>query len=85
MQQQQYEEPRSIFQNLKLMVQGATDTVTHTAHATSTLAQTGDSLAKAGLIMAKSNERLVTIKVAGQEAMEMDRLKSQFPDLELEV
>jgi len=74
-------EVRSVWTNIKIMLQGMTDTVSYTTHATSTVAQIGDSLAQAGLIMAKSNEELVTLDTQGEHAAKMEDLMSKYPAL----
>jgi len=74
-------EVRSVWTNIKIMLQGMTDTVSYTTHATSTVAQIGDSLAQAGLIMSKSNEELVKLDTQGEHAAKMEDLLNKYPAL----
>ena len=76
-------EPRSIWHNIKVLVQSATDAATYSTHAVSTVAQIGDSLALAGLIMAKSNEELVTLDTKGEHAQKLADLKKKYPKISL--
>lgn len=75
---EQYEEPRGIFESIKLMFSSVADVAIHSAGALGTGAKAMNSLANAGLIMAESNEKLVTIKTKGKEAVEMSKLEEMY-------
>jgi len=75
-------EPRSIWHNLKVLVQSTTDAATYSTHAVSTVAQTADSLAQAGLILAQSNEELVKLDVMGEHQEKLTDLYAKYPALE---
>ncbi len=73
-------QPQSIFQNMKMIIQGVADAAGHTTNAVGTVAQTADSLANAGLIMAQSNERIVTIDTDYKEKRRMQEIENEFKE-----
>jgi len=77
----QDEEILSIWQNIKIIFQGAAKAVSSSTHAVATTAAIADSLAQAGLIMAKSNEELVTIDTQGEHQERLADLYTKYPQL----
>jgi len=78
-------EPRSIWQNIKMLVQGITDTATITTQAVSKVASIGDELASAGLCMAESNHRLIEFENEAKEKRAMSKLQELYSNDEEEL
>lgn len=74
---------RSLFQALKDVVNNIADATGTVTSAVNSTAQIADSLAQAGVTMAESNRKLVTIQTKGKMAREISKLKEEFDDLEL--
>ena len=74
--------PRSIWENIKIIIQSITDAMVSSTAAIGKGAQIADSLANSGLLMAQSNERLVEIGTTGKEQRQIEELKKEFPDLD---
>ena len=74
-------EVRSIWQNIKIIVQGMADALSNTTQAVGTTAAIGNSLANAGLIMAESNEELVKLDTKGDHQDKLQELYSKYPTL----
>lgn len=76
-----YVETRGIFESIRMMFSSVADVMIHTTGAIGHGAKAMDELALTGLDMAESNRRLMSIKVAGKEQVELARLQEQFPSL----
>lgn len=81
MEKQIYEEPRGIFESIKIMFSSVADVLIHSAGAVGTGAKAMDSLAQTGLVMAESNQRIVSLKTAGKEREMLSMLEEKYPDL----
>ena len=79
------EEPRSLFQSIKLIVQSIADAMTMTSTAVGKIANMADSLAETGVVMADSNKTLVTIETKGKEARKLQELKARYPDITIDL
>ena len=73
---------RSVWENIKVLVQSITDAAVSTTAAVGKTAMIADSLANSGLLMANSNERLVQITTEGKEQRKIKELENEFPGLD---
>ena len=74
---------RSLFGSVKSVLNSTANVFEYGANTASTVMQTTDSIASAGLIMADSNQRMVKISTVGKEQQRIKELKVEFPDLDM--
>ena len=74
---------RSIWQSIKQIFAGSADAITSLTITVSKTAQIGESLAQAGLIMAQSNEQIVTRETEGKRQAKLAELNEKYPELEV--
>lgn len=72
---------RSIWENIKIIVQGVADALGYATDAVSTTAQTVDEIAKTGHVMAKNNREIVEIESEGKKQFRLAELTKDYPDL----
>lgn len=79
---------RSIWENVKIIVQGlanaaghATDALSTAAKAVDTSAMAVDELAKTSHVMAKNNREIVEIESEGKKQARLAELTKDYPDL----
>lgn len=84
----QQQQPRSIWENVKVIIQGlanamgyATDAISTAAKAVDTTAETVNEIAKTGHVMAKNNREIVEIESEGKKQFRLKELTTEYPDL----
>lgn len=82
------DQPRSVWENVKVIIQGlanaaghATDALSTAAKAVDTSAQAIDEMAKTGQVMAKNNREIVEIESEGKKQARLAELTKDYPDL----
>lgn len=75
----------SIWESIKRIFNSSANAVTYAAQAVSTTAEAADQLAKAGLIMAESNTRLVKLETKGKEEAMIQQIQDRYPHLQKQL
>ncbi len=75
------QEVRSIWANIKMIIQGVADALGSVTNAAGSAANIANELAMTGEVMAISNRKLVSIEVEGKEREALESLNERFPEL----
>ena len=76
-----YQEPRGILTSIRMLFGSVADVAVETSNAAGTGARSLNALARTGLVMSESQERIVTIRTAAKEQAELRKLKEMYPEL----
>ena len=80
-----HEEPRSIFFNIKMIIQSIANALSGYAVVADTSARMLNELADTGLVMAANNKTLVELESQGKKMERLTELAEKYPKLELDV
>ena len=80
-----HQEPKSLFFNIKMIVQSIANALSGYAVVADTSARMLNELADTGLVMATNNKELVEIESQGKKMERLVELKEKYPKLNLDV